>query len=311
MSPARMEATRPLQSHDPLSRTPSPTPLSSPDTTITEPEHPPDTPDIDNHVWDLADNGNLGDPPNDSTSPSEPHFDDGDFGSHPTFLRDEILSDLPAVRRQHMNDGYREGLSVGKARVMQSGFDAGYPVGVEVGLRVGAVLGVLEGIVAALSSAKGKGRAVTRAGRTGATSPGGSVQVGLGPEVGVQVIAGDTASHGQETGSSRDGEEDLKYVRTLYARAQSELKISELLKELDDGKFAAIPDATGTDNKDANHNGKEGTRTETLLPDEIEIVVGKWERLVLGALGKRRVEKEISTGITIEKSDVVDDRRDL
>src|SRR6201999_3459554 len=81
-----------------------------------------------------------------------------DQDAHPRFLRGTILSDLPALRRQHMTDGYREGLSVGKARVMQSGFDAGYPLGVEVGLRVGNVLGVLEGVLAALSSAGGKGR---------------------------------------------------------------------------------------------------------------------------------------------------------
>ena len=48
-----------------------------------------------------------------------------------------------------MTDGYREGLSQGKAKVMQSGFDEGYPIGVVIGLRAGRVLGVLEGCVAA------------------------------------------------------------------------------------------------------------------------------------------------------------------
>ena len=56
-----------------------------------------------------------------------------------------MLSDLPSIRRQHMTSGYREGLSVGKAQVIQSGFDAGYPIGVEIALRAGKVLGVLEG----------------------------------------------------------------------------------------------------------------------------------------------------------------------
>lgn len=50
-----------------------------------------------------------------------------------------------------MADGYREGLSLSKARVAQRGFDEGYPLGVEMGVRVGRVLGVLEGIVAGLS----------------------------------------------------------------------------------------------------------------------------------------------------------------
>ena len=50
-----------------------------------------------------------------------------------------------------MTTGYREGLSVGKARVMQSAFDQGYPLGVSLALRVGAVLGTLEGLLATAS----------------------------------------------------------------------------------------------------------------------------------------------------------------
>lgn len=63
--------------------------------------------------------------------------------------RNEVLSDLPSIKRQHMTDGYREGLSVGKAKVMQKGFDAGYPIGVEMALRAGKVIGSLEGVLAA------------------------------------------------------------------------------------------------------------------------------------------------------------------
>lgn len=57
---------------------------------------------------------------------------------------EELLSDIPSIKRQHMTDGYREGLSVGKAQVMQRGFDEGYSIGVQIGLRVGPILGVLE-----------------------------------------------------------------------------------------------------------------------------------------------------------------------
>jgi len=60
-----------------------------------------------------------------------------------------MLSDLPVMRRQHMTDGYREGLAIGKAKVMQKGFDDGYPIGVKMALRTGKVLGCLEGILAA------------------------------------------------------------------------------------------------------------------------------------------------------------------
>ncbi|KAF7845906.1 hypothetical protein BT93_L0117 [Corymbia citriodora subsp. variegata] len=59
----------------------------------------------------------------------------------------EIISDLPAIRRQHMTDGYREGLAIGKARVMQTGFDSGYPLGLSYALRIGKLLGVLEGVI--------------------------------------------------------------------------------------------------------------------------------------------------------------------
>ena len=62
----------------------------------------------------------------------------------------EMLSDLPAVQRQHMTAGYREGLSSAKAKSMQGGFDQGYPIGFELGSRVGYVLGVLEGFLKAL-----------------------------------------------------------------------------------------------------------------------------------------------------------------
>lgn len=99
-----------------------------------------------------------------STAPTspEPHpsmSDDGIWGSDDDLTarhvgsgqgnRAALMSDLPSVKRQHMTDGYREGLSIGKAKVMQKGFDEGYPLGIRIGLRAGKVLGLLEGVVAA------------------------------------------------------------------------------------------------------------------------------------------------------------------
>ena len=73
----------------------------------------------------------------------------------PTFSHQQVpsaptpeLSDLPSLRRQHITSGYREGLSVGKAKVIQSAFDQGYPLGMSLGLRVGMILGALEGLLA-------------------------------------------------------------------------------------------------------------------------------------------------------------------
>ncbi|KAI9662156.1 MAG: Essential protein Yae1, N terminal [Alyxoria varia] len=53
-----------------------------------------------------------------------------------------IQSEFPRLRRTHLTDGYREGLSSGKAEehLAQSGFDSGFPIGAAVGLRVGFIL---------------------------------------------------------------------------------------------------------------------------------------------------------------------------
>ena len=67
--------------------------------------------------------------------------------------REALLSDLPALRRQHVTAGYREGLAVSKAKTIQYGFDDGYSIGVIVGMRVGRVLGAIEGIASALEKA--------------------------------------------------------------------------------------------------------------------------------------------------------------
>lgn len=87
-------------------------------------------------------------------------FDTSDDFQHPLDgvpargARGEMLSDLPAMQRQHMTAGYREGLSYSKAKSMQGGFDQGYPVGFEIGIRVGKVFGVLEGFLAAFAKDK-------------------------------------------------------------------------------------------------------------------------------------------------------------
>ena len=53
-----------------------------------------------------------------------------------------IPSEFPRLRRTHLTDGYREGLSSGKAEesIAQHGFNSGFPIGAAIGLRVGFVL---------------------------------------------------------------------------------------------------------------------------------------------------------------------------
>lgn len=60
----------------------------------------------------------------------------------------------PDIRRlqvTHSTEGYREGITVGKAQSIQTGFDEGYSLGANVGLKAGQLLGLLEGIVGALA----------------------------------------------------------------------------------------------------------------------------------------------------------------
>src|SRR5271156_4912208 len=128
----------------------------------------------------------------------------------------EMLSDLPSIRRQHMTDGYREGLSIGKARVMQRGFDEGYPIGIEVGLRVGEIFGVLEGYLACKS---------------------------------IHIIPG-----------------MADIVRKTYAKAQSELVITQLLKNVDENTLS----------------------TSHTIPDSVSQALEYWEGLVLGVWMTRR-----------------------
>lgn len=101
--------------------------VSSPATAVTT----PDLVSADDDIW-------ASDHENDPATSSEGHAQG-----------ENLLSDLPTVKRQHMTDGYREGLGIGKVRVMQQGFDDGYPIGVKIALRAGKVLGCIEGVLAA------------------------------------------------------------------------------------------------------------------------------------------------------------------
>jgi hypothetical protein len=60
-------------------------------------------------------------------------------------------SDIPRVREKHETEGYRDGITKGKAESVQKGFDEGYGLGAIVGLRVGKMLGFFEGLHSALA----------------------------------------------------------------------------------------------------------------------------------------------------------------
>jgi hypothetical protein len=245
---------------------PSPTRQSSVDTTVTTPDQ---SPGADDDIWETSSDYH----------PSEPYIENHGNGSglgpsehhHP---RGEMLSDLPALRRQHMTDGYREGLAIGKAKVMQSGFDAGYPVGVELGLRVGRVLGVLEGVLAAMTSSKGKGKGAGGGGRAATRVE------GLSAPVTVQSVEV-SVSQNANTDANCIASSDVTFVQNLYDKAQEELQVSRLMGLIDDEVIAGIPSAVT--NVDCEVVTASGTQ-KPQVPPAIEAAVRKWECLIEEAL---------------------------
>ncbi|KAH6650555.1 hypothetical protein F5144DRAFT_543589 [Chaetomium tenue] len=88
-----------------------------------------------------------------------PHYQT--FSFHPS---EPTVSDIPRLSAAHSTAGYRDGITLAKARTAQGGFDEGYGLGATVGARAGQLLGVLEGLAAAvglqalsLSSSQGLG----------------------------------------------------------------------------------------------------------------------------------------------------------
>ncbi|RDL31535.1 uncharacterized protein BP5553_09744 [Venustampulla echinocandica] len=61
-------------------------------------------------------------------------------------------SDVPRLKEKHETEGYRDGITNGKATSVQAGFDEGYGLGAVLGLRIGQILGLLEGLYGAASS---------------------------------------------------------------------------------------------------------------------------------------------------------------
>ncbi|KAI1472263.1 uncharacterized protein F4812DRAFT_6227 [Daldinia caldariorum] len=71
--------------------------------------------------------------------------------SHDQLESSHVFSpDTRRLQTQHTTEGYRDGITVGKAESIQAGFDEGFNLGAEIGLKVGQLLGILEGMAAAL-----------------------------------------------------------------------------------------------------------------------------------------------------------------
>ncbi|RFU35056.1 hypothetical protein B7463_g1327, partial [Scytalidium lignicola] len=79
------------------------------------------------------------------------HYPDGLHSSHR--IGNLEPSDIPRLKEKHETEGYRDGVTTGKATTVQAGFDEGYSLGAVLGLKIGKILGLLEGLWSAVSSA--------------------------------------------------------------------------------------------------------------------------------------------------------------
>ncbi|KAI6089401.1 hypothetical protein F4821DRAFT_63438 [Hypoxylon rubiginosum] len=70
-------------------------------------------------------------------------------GNSQVELSDEnaISLDTRKLQTQHTTEGYRDGITNGKADSLQAGFDEGFGLGATIGLNAGRLLGLLEGLV--------------------------------------------------------------------------------------------------------------------------------------------------------------------
>lgn len=59
---------------------------------------------------------------------------------------DDKISSQESLKRQHFNNGYRDGITETKENFLQIGFNDGYPHGAEIGQQVGFILGTLQGL---------------------------------------------------------------------------------------------------------------------------------------------------------------------
>jgi hypothetical protein len=217
-------------------------------------------------IWDLSPTTT-----NDATAHITPNNDATDSSNtisiaQSTHRLQHEPSDLPSLRREHINAGYREGLSVGKARVIQSGFDAGYPLGVAIALKVGPILGVLEGVLAGLRRAESARRSrggggvgwVEKRGMGGRCRARSRGKGGMGMETRRDLedlaipesrdfntgnaegeVEKGLAETAERPGDSREREDSRKYlegqIRSLeaeLARARRELSVTALLDGL-------------------------------------------------------------------------------
>lgn len=185
-------------------------------------------------------------------------------------------SDLPALRRQHVTAGYRDGVSVSKGEHVQEGFDAGFPIGAQLGMRAGTILGILEGLTRGLEERSGGG--VVKKPARGSPSTGSSETRG--------------------DGTTEESRRQLKErITKIYEEATKALDVQSV--------FTGFEAGPGPDPENAGQRAEE--MAETQLGRKGDSVVSAWEERV--AVPRWEVnmealeEKEVSQGDKGEASE--------
>lgn len=96
------------------------------------------------------------------SAPSSPISDLHEFGDENTSAEAQPVSrssnievsDIPRLKEKHETEGYRDGVTLGKAKTVQAGFDEGYTLGAVLGLKIGRILGLLEAVWSSVLAAK-------------------------------------------------------------------------------------------------------------------------------------------------------------
>lgn len=219
----------------------SPSAPASPATTMTSTQTDHPTTEVDNSLDDI-----FG-----SSPPEGTHTHTGSHTEHQSHPQSQSAdpSDLPALRRQHVTAGYRDGVSTSKGEHVQEGFDAGFPVGAQLGMRAGTILGILEGIARGLEE-RSVGGVVKKPARGSSTSAG--------------------STEARQVGTDDSRRELKERITKIYADATKALDVQSV--------FTGFEAGPGPDPENAGQRAEE--MAEVQLGRKGDSIVSAWEKRV-------------------------------
>ncbi|KAH6619296.1 hypothetical protein B0J18DRAFT_450838 [Chaetomium sp. MPI-SDFR-AT-0129] len=232
------------------------------------------------------------------TQQPQAYYQPSHYHSHP---QPPLVSDIPRLSAAHSNAGYRDGITLAKARTAQQGFDEGYGLGATVGARAGQLLGVLEGLAAAVglhSLSRGQ-RPRSQGKRMGGQNGGGGsgrrhTVSGLGRNVGGgQGMVKDEEGEEEES----EEEEEARRISELLSEARRELSVVGVFDRqywADDGTWryeVSAPD--GSSNNGYYRGMEEGGLVVFADVAEAHPLLRKWDGIVRAEAARYGVDWEI------------------